>query len=469
MKNSMRYYDVAIIGAGPAGLFTAYYILNNSKNATVLLIDKGPEARKRICYGNCQLCPVREQCNVLCGIGGSGLFSDGKLVLDLHSGGKLDAISTLTEAEKTRLTKYIVATLKKYDGVSKSGPHMSLEQQQVWQRQFEHQGLSIRHYDVLHMGTENLRHITTNFMNELLQNPRFTMKTNCEIMDVCGGKNQKNILYADNDEKFEAANVVFSIGKTGSGWLERLFLREKIQFLDTKTYIGVRLEASHDLIARLFEYSFDPKIWKFYGEKKVKTHCFCRHGDIICSNYMGFSVIGGQTRFTENNNVVPERLSGQSNFNILVSTEADKNRILKILTEFKNINPNGGVVQGLSDFLRLETRERAVNSDISERYKWGDIREILDGLDNAGEMISDFLIRLGKIIPGVMNGDNLIYAPALEWFMDSVKVNQSMETAHRGWFAVGDGAGLSQGIVHAAATGIIAANEICLRVEEKEC
>ena len=209
----MKHYSVAIIGAGPAGLFASYYILNKSNKATVLLIDKGVETQKRICCSNCQLCPARERCNVLCGIGGSGLFSDGKLVLDLHSGGKLDAISSLTEEEKAELTKYIVTTLKKYDGVSKMGPHITFEQQQVWKRKFRQQGLSIHHYDVLHMGTENLQHITANFMNELLKNPRFTMKADCEIIDVRDGENEKSILFANNDEKFEAANVMFSIGK----------------------------------------------------------------------------------------------------------------------------------------------------------------------------------------------------------------------------------------------------------------
>ena len=108
----MKHYSVAIIGAGPAGLFASYYILNKSNKATVLLIDKGVETQKRICCSNCQLCPARERCNVLCGIGGSGLFSDGKLVLDLHSGGKLDAISSLTEEEKAEKARVMEIVLK---------------------------------------------------------------------------------------------------------------------------------------------------------------------------------------------------------------------------------------------------------------------------------------------------------------------------------------------------------------------
>lgn len=464
VKNNMRHYSVAIIGAGPAGIFTAYYILNNSTTANVLLVDKGPGTQNRTCCENCQSCPFRSRCNVLCGVGGAGLFSDGKLVLDLHSGGKIDAIASLTEIEKVRLKDYIVETLKKYDGVSEMGPDLTAEKQKSWEERFKKQGLSVRHYDVLHMGTSNLQHITQNFINDLLKSPRFTLRTDCQITDICDIENQESILCTKGGEKFVAANVVFSVGKTGSGWLRNIFEGKKIPFLKTKTYIGIRLEASHDSIKELFEYSFDPKIFAFYGEKKVKTHCFCRQGDIRCSNYMGYSVIGGHSKFTANNTIPIGENLDMSNFNVLVSTDVEKKEIINLLGEMADLNPNGGIVQRLSDFLYPEKSGRIFEVDNMKRCKSGNVRAILDSFDHMGEIISDFIIRMGKVVPGVAYGGNLVYAPALEWFMDSVKVNSHMETIHKGWFAVGDGAGLSQGIVHAAATGIIAANEICLRM-----
>lgn len=60
-------------------------------------------------------------------MGGSGPFSDGKLILDLHAGGKLDAVSVLTESEKRKLSEYIVRTLKSYDGMSVPGSDISPE------------------------------------------------------------------------------------------------------------------------------------------------------------------------------------------------------------------------------------------------------------------------------------------------------------------------------------------------------
>lgn len=127
------------------------------------------------------------------------------------------------------------------------------------------------------------------------------------------------------------------------------------------------------------------------------------------------------------------------------------------------MNSNGGVVQYLLDFLHYERKGKS--GDLKKYYVYGDLRSILDELDHAGEKIADFIIHMSKIFPGILDSENLVYGPALEWLMDSVEVDHYMETSHKNWFAVGDGAGLSQGIVHAAATGIIAAHELCRRME----
>lgn len=458
-------YDVAIIGAGPAGLFAAHSILKHSEKATIVLVDKGKAAEDRKCCGNCCICSERERCSVLCGVGGGGLFSDGKLVLDLHSGGKLDAISDLSEKKRNELKAQIVNTLKQYDGKSEPSPTITFDEQEKWKYLCETQGLKIKHYDVLHMGTENLHHITTKFANKICENPRVSLKLNCEIVQLVNGAHDESVLYSSAGESFSATNVIFSVGKTGSSWLRNLFKENNIAFKKENTYLGIRLETSHESLEKLFEYSFDPKIWAYYGNRKVKTHCFCRHGDIVCSNYMGFQIVGGHTRFTAKNHVPSKYQSSKGNFNILVSTEKSSNDVCDVLKQFLQINPDGAVVQKLSEFLYPEKCRTMKNIAIESRNRAGNIRKILDGFDATGTIISDFILRLSKIVPGILDENSLVYAPALEWFMDSVEVDSNMETPHRGWFAVGDGAGLSQGIVHAAATSIIAAEEICRRIE----
>ena len=49
---SKEIYDVAIIGAGPAGLFAAYELITKNKQLKILLIDKGAITKKRSCTMN---------------------------------------------------------------------------------------------------------------------------------------------------------------------------------------------------------------------------------------------------------------------------------------------------------------------------------------------------------------------------------------------------------------------------------
>ena len=463
----MEKFDVAIIGAGPAGLFAVHQILKCSPSATVLLVDTGKWSQDRACCGNCNICNDKDDCDILCGFGGGGLFSDGKLVLDLHSGGKLDAITALGEQQLEELTREIVDTLKKHDGLSEPSPPITGEMQEKWEHICNDAKLKIKHYDVLHMGTENLHHISMNFVNAICSSSQVTCVQNCQITQVITASNGSSILHSRAGDMFAADSVIFSVGKTGSDWLRCLFDRENISFNKEVTYLGVRIEVPQSALDELFEYSFDPKIWAFYDGRKVKTHCFCRHGNIISTNYMGFKIVGGHTQFTAKNGISSDKLSHKANFNVLASTDRSIQEIRTVLKAFTQLNPAGPVVQDLFSFLTNNSTFGQNDLICDAKNQVGNIREILDTLDSTGTIIADFILRIGHIAPRVLSRESLIYAPALEWYMDSVNVDSNMETSHRGWFAVGDGAGLSQGIVHSAATGIIAAKEICRRMTLK--
>ena len=89
-------YDVVIVGAGPAGLFTAYELLEKNKKLKVAILDRGFKADKRVCPMNrdkteCKNC---KPCGILSGYGGAGTFSDGKL-------------NFVPKLGKTDLTKYM--------------------------------------------------------------------------------------------------------------------------------------------------------------------------------------------------------------------------------------------------------------------------------------------------------------------------------------------------------------------------
>ena len=84
-------YDLIIVGAGPAGIFTALELLRGRSGAKILLIEKGKPVEKRHCpkaeTGKCVNC--KPSCAITTGFSGAGAFSDGKLSLSYEVGGDL--------------------------------------------------------------------------------------------------------------------------------------------------------------------------------------------------------------------------------------------------------------------------------------------------------------------------------------------------------------------------------------------
>lgn len=97
-------YDVIIIGAGPAGLFAAYELIENDNNLKILLIDKGHKVKTRCCPMNKNkiACTNCNPCNILSGFGGAGTFSDGKLNF-IPKLGKSDLFKYMSESEAYKL------------------------------------------------------------------------------------------------------------------------------------------------------------------------------------------------------------------------------------------------------------------------------------------------------------------------------------------------------------------------------
>jgi uncharacterized FAD-dependent dehydrogenase len=71
---------------------------------------------------------------------------------------------------------------------------------------------------------------------------------------------------------------------------------------------------------------------------------------------------------------------------------------------------------------------------------------------------------LDNIAPGANSGDTLLYGIEVKFYSMKLKLTASLETERRNLFAVGDGAGVTRGLIQASVSGVIAAREVLKRI-----
>ena len=176
------HYDVIIVGGGPAGLFSAYYLSEHS-DKKVLLIDKGKVSQKRNCpiksYHECIKC---KPCNILSGIGGAGLFSDGKLNY-IYKLGKTDLsqFMSLNQAEKL-----IDETEQIFNKFGMDGPSYPTDMEEARQirKRAKRYGIDLLIIKQKHLGSDRLpEHITA--MADYIKSKGVVIHTSEEVSRQC--------------------------------------------------------------------------------------------------------------------------------------------------------------------------------------------------------------------------------------------------------------------------------------------
>jgi uncharacterized FAD-dependent dehydrogenase len=127
----------------------------------------------------------------------------------------------------------------------------------------------------------------------------------------------------------------------------------------------------------------------------------------------------------------------------------------------------GVIVQRLGDLLkgRRSTYERISKGIVEPTLKDstpGDLSFVL-----PYRYLSDILEMLDamdRIAPGVNSRHTLLYGVEVKFYSMQIKLTNSLETEIKNLFAIGDGAGVSRGLIQASVSGVIAAREIVKRI-----
>jgi len=458
----MRSYDVVIVGAGPAGIFTA---LELSRNGVVnlLIVDKGPDIDQRKCParqpgGRCVHC---QPCRILAGWGGAGAFSDGKLTLSPVVGGHLADI--LGEKQAQRLIDEVDATFVHFGA---TGPVYAGDQDAVEQLQKRATlaGLRMVSYPIRHTGTERCGAILRAMRDELLERG-VDIRLRTQVARILVKDGRSIGIETSDGERIRARYVVVAPGREGADWLKERAQELHLSLERNPVDLGVRVEVPAEVLAPLTDVVYEPKLY-YYSKRfddKLRTFCTCPYGEVV-AEYAGDVM-------TVNGHSYADRRSPNTNFAILVSktfTEPFREPIAygKYIAQLANLLGDGIIVQRLGDLRqgRRSTPKRLSRSIITPtlgdatpgdlglvlpyRY-WVNIMEMLDAMD--------------KFVPGVAADWTLLYGVEVKFYSSRLELTEEMETQVENLFAVGDGAGITRGLVQAAASGLVAARAILRR------
>ena len=458
---TVRTFDVIIVGGGPAGLFAAHWLSEHS-SLRVLLIDKGKPPLKRHCPIGDRGCVHCRPCNILCGVGGAGLFSDGKLNF-IHKLGKTDLTQFLGLAEACQLIDETEAIFNRYGMDGQVFP-TDMDAARTIRKEARKHGIDLLLIRQKHLGSDNLpRHIEAMAREIEARGVLFHHSEN--VRDLLVDHGRVTGVVTDRDT-YAAESVILAPGRVGAEWMGAIAGRNGIGLSQRGIEVGVRVEVHNEIMQDLCQIIYDPTFFIRTARYDDQTRTFCTNfgGFVALENYQDFVCVNGHA--------LMDRKSANTNFaflsKVILTNPVEDNQaygesIGKLATLIGGGRP---ILQRYGDLRRgrRSTWNRIRNSYIEPTLTnvvCGDIAMALP--ERILTNLVDGLERLNQVIPGVANDETLLYAPEIKFFATQVETDSQLETGVRGLFVAGDGPGVAGNIVSAAATGLIAARAIVHR------
>ena len=458
--------DVVIVGAGPAGIFTALELIRKGSKKSIMIVEKGKAIENRRCPKNvtkkCMNC--KPFCHITSGFSGAGAFSDGKLSLSSEVGGDLPRLVGDELVQET--IKYADSIYLEFGADTHIEGISNTEEVKEIRKRAIRAGLKLVDCPIRHMGTEKAQGIYLAIENYLRDNG-VEMLFDCEcsglILEngVC-----KGIRISEHGAEKEvfADKTVVATGRRGADWLEKICAECGIAHEPGTVDIGVRVEVRNEVMETVNKTLYESKLIGYPRPFKNKVRTFCQNpgGFVSQENYDNdLAVVNGHS--------YKELKSDNTNLAILCSHNFSVpfNQPIAYaqkIGELTNMLGAGHIlVQRFGDILdgkRTWQKELAVSNvrpTLPDAVA-GDITAAMPYRSMVN--IINFIQAVDEVVPGFAATETLLYSPELKFYSNRVKMDENLNTSVAGLYCLGDSSGWTRGLMMASVMGVIMGRKI---------
>ncbi len=461
-------YDLIIVGAGPAGIFTALELVKKGAKDKILIIEKGRAVEKRVCPKSktkqCVNC--KPYCNITTGFSGAGAFSDGKLSLSPEVGGDLPELIGTEMAEE--LIKYADSLYLEFGADSKVEGIGNTEKVKDIRKKAIQAGLKLVDCPIRHLGTEKTQEIYFKIEQFLLNNG-VEIKFNVNVLDIImNGDECLGVIAEENKNKVEyfAKKTVIATGRRGADWLENICEEHNILHEAGVVDIGVRVEVRNEIMEEVNNVLYESKLIGYPKPFKNKVRTFCQNpgGFVSQENYDNdLAVVNGHS--------YKEKKSNNTNLSILCSakfTEPFNQPIAyaQKVGELTNMLGNGKVlVQRYGDILdgKRTWQKELDNSNVRPTLPDAVAGDITSAMPYRPMLnIINFIKAVDEVVPGFASPETLLYSPELKFYSNKIKMDDKLNTNIKNLHCLGDSSGWTRGLMMASVMGVKMAREMLL-------
>ena len=466
INSAAKKYDVIIVGAGPAGIFTALEMLRNCSNKDILIIEKGHSIKQRKCpkskTGKCMNC---KPCNITTGFSGAGAFSDGKLSLSSEVGGSLPDLMGYKYIQE--LIDYTDKIYLEFGADTKiEGIGNEEEVKQIRKKAIQ-SGLKLVDCPIRHLGTEKAQELYGAIQEFLINSGvDILFDTECKNLIIekgkCDGVTIKD--KANNEANIYGDKIVVATGRRGADWLEKMCEKHEIAHVPGTVDIGVRVEVRNEIMEKVNDVLYESKLIGYPKPFKNKVRTFCQNpgGFVSQENYdNNLAVVNGHS--------YKDLKSDNTNLAILVSqnfTEPFNQPIAyaQKIGELTNMLGAGQIlVQRFGDILdgKRTWQKELYQSNLKPTLPDAVAGDITAAIPYRVMInIINFIQAVDKVVPGFASPETLLYSPELKFYSNRIKLDKELNTSIENLYCLGDSSGWTRGLMMSSVMGVILGKKI---------